>query len=374
MKINKRVLAGTGLGAVVLVGGTFAYYNQTLSADNPLNTGSYGNELIEEYTPPTEDVMPGATIDKIVGVTNTGDYPVLVRIRMDEWWKRDGEEQPFGEHTSSEKESFNVIVSKQDDADPEKTVWLAYQENDTEEKPNGLTEGDSSVVRKTFSDKVIENLPADDDADAWSALVSDPKWFYAEDGWWYYTDVLDAGEESQKLLEAITLASNIDLGEYIEEDFYAVDKEGLSLEERNAITEWNKYVINENENTIDVYEKQEDGSYPEEPTEQIEDRSSEIDRDNIADLFDLEAAVAGEGEALYRKNESFLNQNAKGYADASYTLKVYSQFVQATPDAILDVFGTGEEGAKVFAADVQKVIDNLDREGLFEAYKETVEE
>lgn len=40
-KLNKKAAAGIGLGALALVGGTFAYYSQTASLDNPLSTGRY---------------------------------------------------------------------------------------------------------------------------------------------------------------------------------------------------------------------------------------------------------------------------------------------------------------------------------------------
>ena len=90
-KLNKKAAAGIGLGALALVGGTFAYYSQTASLDNPLSTGRYTTQLVEDYTPPTEDLKPGAKWDKNVGAENTGDYPVLVRISMKESWSYKGD-------------------------------------------------------------------------------------------------------------------------------------------------------------------------------------------------------------------------------------------------------------------------------------------
>lgn len=83
-KMSKKATALAGLGVLAVVGGTFAYYNEKVSLENPLTTGKYENELIEDYTPPTEELKPGATLDKKVGAKNTGDYPVMVRIKMDE--------------------------------------------------------------------------------------------------------------------------------------------------------------------------------------------------------------------------------------------------------------------------------------------------
>ena len=42
-KMSKKATALAGLGVLAVVGGTFAYYNQTVSLENPLNTGHYDN-------------------------------------------------------------------------------------------------------------------------------------------------------------------------------------------------------------------------------------------------------------------------------------------------------------------------------------------
>ena len=39
MKLNKKVVAVANLGALGLVGGTFAFFYQTMSLGNPLGTG-----------------------------------------------------------------------------------------------------------------------------------------------------------------------------------------------------------------------------------------------------------------------------------------------------------------------------------------------
>ena len=49
-KLNKKAAAGIGLGALALVGGTFAYYSQTASLDNPLSTGRYTTQLVESIS------------------------------------------------------------------------------------------------------------------------------------------------------------------------------------------------------------------------------------------------------------------------------------------------------------------------------------
>ena len=41
MKMNKKAAALGGLAAVAVVGGTWAYFNQTAAITNPFSTGRY---------------------------------------------------------------------------------------------------------------------------------------------------------------------------------------------------------------------------------------------------------------------------------------------------------------------------------------------
>ena len=54
-------------------------------------------------------------------------------------------------------------------------------------------------------------------------------------------------------------------------------------------------------------------------------------------MRDLAAVTSiPEGESLFRKSESNLDSDRKGYGDSNYTLTVTSEFVQATKDAVTD--------------------------------------
>ena len=154
-KLNKKAAAGIGLGALALVGGTFAYYSQTASLDNPLSTGRYTTQLVEDYTPPTEDLKPGAKWDKNVGAENTGDYPVLVRISMKESWSYKGA-----------ADSYKTILSASDlfnNGTYAGGIFDAAQDNDTD----GLTpESDGTVVHKN--------------------ILTDAGWIDGGDGYWYW--------------------------------------------------------------------------------------------------------------------------------------------------------------------------------------------
>lgn len=297
-KINKKVLAGVGLGAMALVGGTFAYYNQTVSLENPLSTGKYDNELIEEFTPPTEDLKPGATIDKVVGAKNTGDYPVMVRIRMDESWKRsvDGKIEDIISHRSELGDAFEVNMTNSTSE-----YITKQQRNDTD----GETAGDGSVVRKNMAD------------------LSD--WtFNQEDGYWYYNKILNKGESTSDLLKSITLATNMDLGLYETKDYYF-----FGNSEPVDETQWKEYTVTRDESSMVT------------GIEIGGELVADTNDDGFVDAIDMakKLGISG-GNKLYRKNESLLNPDHKGYADANYTLTVTSQFVQATPDALTEAFGS----------------------------------
>jgi alternate signal-mediated exported protein len=75
------------LAITALIGGTFAYFSQSSSASNFLKANAYNSTLTETFTPPQDgNFTPGVEVDKVVGVTNTGDVGMLVRIKYEEFW------------------------------------------------------------------------------------------------------------------------------------------------------------------------------------------------------------------------------------------------------------------------------------------------
>ena len=322
-KMSKKATALAGLGVLAVVGGTFAYYNQKVSLENPLTTGHYDNELIEDYTPPTDDLKPGATIDKVVGAKNTGDYPVMVRIKMDEVWRQkdaDGNNQDIISHDSTEGDGFAAIAIGTEDVGYG-NEFDADQADDTD----GLVDGDESVVRKNL---------AEDFAEDWT--------YNANDGYWYYNKILNPDQTTGNLLESITLASDIDLGHYIQKDWYYV---GPSSMTQDKVPTWNEYTVTRDETSGEV-------------TDITIGETSVGDRngDGITDAIDMALALNITSEQkLFRKNESLLD-DAKGYADANYTLTVTSQFVQATPDALETEFGSE------LPDDIKRIIEGLKNE------------
>lgn len=291
MKLNKKAIAGVGLGALALVGGTFAYYSQTASLDNPLKTGSHVESLVEEFTPPTEDqfLTPGQSWDKLVGAENTGDYPVLVRIKMEEKWNYTDETTAYQTIPSSNRDAFNK--GKGEGNGFKEGIFTADQTSEMKEEDgkqvdigdkNGKTEGDKTVVYKNL-------------------ILTDDGWIDGEDGYWYWNGVLEAKpkdgttntkSKTSKLMDKLILATNVDLGLYETTEYYA------KAADENSITTWTP-LGNGDINVI--------------------------------------AGTLSSNEKLFRKSESKLAAK-KGYADSKYTLTITSEFVQATKDAVEDAW------------------------------------
>lgn len=173
MKMNKKAAALGGLAAVAVVGGTWAYFNQTAAITNPFSTGRYGGSIVESFNPSDGDNwQPGATVDKEVVAENTGNSPLLVRVKMAETWSR------------NDQNMIAINSEKQPD-------FTAVKQANAED---GLVEGDQTVV--------------------WKNLAENDAWTQGEDGYWYYKGQLAPGATTESLLESVTLDKDTDMGLY----------------------------------------------------------------------------------------------------------------------------------------------------------------
>lgn len=198
MKMNKKAAALGGLAALVAVGGTWAYFNQTAAITNPFHTeGGYETSVIEHFNPSDgEDWKPGVTVNKEVIASNTGDADVLVRVAMDEVWRR-GEDD------------LKLLTSRYGE------VFTTVEQEDAED---GLVDQDKTVVGKELN------------ATDWT--------FNPVDGYWYYNTRLAAKTDSESLLQSVTLASDLDMGKYTDVYAYATNEkawEDLTEEDKNAL-------------------------------------------------------------------------------------------------------------------------------------------
>ena len=160
-----------GLLALVLVGGTWAYYHNEGSLENKLRTKAPGGEqLVEEFTPEIEWEV-GTEITKKASVENKSEVDLVVRVKMNEVWTlADGTTV-----AQNSKDDTNFIDGK-GQVDP----------------ADGSTTGDGSVVTKK---------------------TTSTNWVYnSADGYWYYNAILTAGASTDNFLESITLDSATDMG------------------------------------------------------------------------------------------------------------------------------------------------------------------
>lgn len=90
MKKNKKALMGlAALAAVAAIGGTWAYWNQDLSAVNEFETGKYDTEITETFTPPAPgEWVPGVEVEKKVTVTNKGNVKLAALATVNQVWVR----------------------------------------------------------------------------------------------------------------------------------------------------------------------------------------------------------------------------------------------------------------------------------------------
>lgn len=187
---KKNMIALAGLVAVCGVGGTLAYFNQTMEAENAFDTGKFGSTLVEDFKPSEgQNWEPGATVNKVVEVKNTGDLPVVVRIKMDETWvnKTNGELVKKTSTTEDVAAGVNKLVN-------------IYQEDDSD----GLWAADDSVVMKAISDS--------------------GNWVF-QNGYYYYKNEVGAGGTTGAFLNSVTLIEAVDMGQYEEKKYYTTDKD-----------------------------------------------------------------------------------------------------------------------------------------------------
>lgn len=200
MRKNKKVAGIVGLAAVMMIGGTFAYFNQTMTVENPFDTGKYDSVLTESFKPADgENWEPGAEVNKDIEVTNTGDYDVLVRVKFDEKWVNKDTEATVKENTG-----MDDTFSQADALD-------------------GLVEADGSVVFKKLNKE---------------------NWVYNEaDGYWYYKTNLAAGEATGTFLDAVQLLEDADMGNYIVTNYYttATEKPAEDAIGTDPATQWVAY-------------------------------------------------------------------------------------------------------------------------------------
>ena len=266
---KKHIAALAGIAAVFAVGGSLAYFNQDLEAVNVLKSGDFDTEIVEEFRPEDgKDWKPGTTVNKDFAVKNSGDVPMVVRVSFQETWEKD--DGAYVTIDTTEKEEGHGEADNKFES-----VWQ-------EERTDGLTDKDDSVVEKTL------NLGKE--------------WVYS-DGYYYYTKTLPAGATTEYLLDDVTLSKDADLGKITVVKKYSTNPDKTVPEE-----DWIPFPADEAGNPIS---------------------ESELSRQ-----------LKEEGKTLYHmRSDIVTDENLTGYSDAAYNLTIKAHTVQATENAVKSVFG-----------------------------------
>lgn len=205
MKRKTKAWLAAGLSLLTVLGCTWAYYTNEAHMNNQLQTKTYGSTITEEFTP-RDDWQPGQKVNKIFAVKNTGEYPQVVRVKMEETWARNG--QAFKTIDSITNKSDITTVDQQDATD-------------------GKVDNDKTVVSKEL------------DSTDWT--------FNSADGYWYYNTQLTAGNETQALLRAITLDKYADMGKYVVTSYYHEGTDaptfepGETVDDKTATGGWKSF-------------------------------------------------------------------------------------------------------------------------------------
>lgn len=156
MKIErKRVLVIAGLAVVAcLIGGTIAYFSDSLSFDNKFTLGEDQVEFSETFDSP-QNWLPCQEEVKTAIATNKSSSPRYVRMKINEYWREKDSQTPASDHT-------------------------------TTDLPLTWTEGG---VEKSYAVINTQN---------------DNKWELKSDGWYYYKTTLAENESTDSLLRSVT--------------------------------------------------------------------------------------------------------------------------------------------------------------------------
>lgn len=214
MSKRKIIAFLCSVAAIAMVVGSWAYYTSTNAIENKLQTSQFGNELVEKFTPIT-DWQPGSAVTKEVGVENTGDYDLFVRVKMSETWTAAGGA----------------------------TVTVASNATGT---PNPFLPADANTSRQLSA---TDGLIAGDGSVVYKKLSASANWYYNQgDGYWYYMPKLTkqvgaTPTATGTLLESITLCGNTDMGIYTETKYYttAATRPANTAIGSNPATQWVVY-------------------------------------------------------------------------------------------------------------------------------------
>ncbi len=192
---KRTAVVAAATAAALVLSGTFAWNMATdqtkLNEFSESDKGNYGVELKENFDPND----PWANKD--VYVTNTKDNPVIVRVRLEEFYDltyRNGTEynKPEG-YAKGDADGSAIFTPDTDDT---------LNDDNTADSATKLNEKISLLFGAGVVTMAEYNAM---DANAKAAV----KWVVDIDGWCYYTQALLAGETTEYLLDKATFNKDV---------------------------------------------------------------------------------------------------------------------------------------------------------------------
>lgn len=278
---QKRVLVvSILLAALIVAGGTFAWFTSKDEVTNKLSASNeYGVTITETFTPP-EQWTPGEDVEKKVGVVNTGNIDAFVRLQLKNTIdlstvstsstldKEKGvtlsedevKSLQAGGNVAYENDNDNVhiyIRNVEETTDDDGNTTYKYEYvgyckvtdggNDTYYAISNISKGTDN----TYSyDYLVENSVSnndltldytkvstdgyvvatynagttdttDDDIVIYINLADDwsNSWAYI-DGYFYYNSILSSGNTSENLVKSVTLGDEVKEDAYYKFDYY----------------------------------------------------------------------------------------------------------------------------------------------------------
>lgn len=236
---KKAALGLAGIAAVAVIGGTWAYWSQDLTATNEFETGKFDSDIVEQFTPPAVgEWLPGVTTEKDVKVTNSGDVDMALVAEITQEWNREGEslsirfplENPEGSGITREEMATAAVINwGKDTAMHDITAMDSVADK---AKNMGITATVSSLEDSEAKDKWVLVDVSDD----YSKLT------------FVYNGIVPAGEETPELLNSVTLNSKI--GSDVTEKNYSYDENGELQVETNG---WMEVNYEDAQYTMDIH-------------------------------------------------------------------------------------------------------------------------
>lgn len=237
---KKAALGLAGIAAVAVIGGTWAYWSQDLTATNEFETGKFDSDIVEQFTPPAVgEWLPGVTTEKNVKVTNNGDVDMALVAEITQEWNREGKSLPIRFAAPDPSpitrgyENAAVINWGENTAMHDITAIDSVAE---EAREMGITASVSSLGDSEAKDKWVLVDVSDD----YSKLI------------FVYNGIVPAGEETPELLNSVTLNSKIE--SWVSEKNYFYDENGEQQVEEKGWMEENyedaQYTMDIHVNTV----------------------------------------------------------------------------------------------------------------------------